>query len=98
MDIYGTAYFPISCGTKGLSGTRVALTEDVIDDGARNRVRHHYVDIVIAPLSIDVQKGRTNTFEGISQANCQAVTRNILGPNGDFDPMQLESLKQMVGD
>ena len=57
MVIYGTAFSPISCGSKGLSGARVALAKDVIDHRTRNRIRHHYVNIVIAPLTIDVQEG-----------------------------------------
>jgi len=54
MVIYGTAKFPISCGTKGLSGARVALAEDVIDHRTRYCVGHHDVDVVISPVSIDV--------------------------------------------
>jgi len=97
MFIYGTAYFPISCGTKGLSGARVALAKDVIDDGARDCVRHHDVDIVISPLSIDVQEVWAQAFKAVTQANCQAITWDILGSNCDFDPMQLQGLEQVVG-
>ena len=91
MVIYGTAKFPISCGTKGLSAARVALAKDVIGHGARDRIGHHDVDVVISPLAIDVQEGRSDTFKAVAQANCQAVTWNILRPHCDFDPVQLES-------
>jgi hypothetical protein len=92
MSIYGTAFSPISCGTKGLSGARVALTEDVIDHRAWDRIGHHDVDIVISPLAIDVKEGWANTFKSVAQANCQAVTWNILRPYRDFYPMQFEGL------
>jgi hypothetical protein len=98
MSIYGTAFSPLSCGTKGLSGARVALAEDVIDHRTRNRIGHHDVDIVVSPGSIDVQEGWAHTFEGVAQANCQAITWNILWPNCDFNPMQLQGLKQVVCD
>jgi hypothetical protein len=52
---------------------------------------------VISPLSIDVQEVWAQAFKAVTQANCQAITWNILRPNCDFDPMQLESLEQMVG-
>ena len=89
MVLYGTAKIPISCGTKGLSGSRVALTKDVIDHRSRDRIGHHDVDVVITPVSIDVQEGRADTFKAVAQANCQAVTWNILRPHCDFDPVQL---------
>jgi len=91
MVIYGTAKFPISCGTKGLSRARVALTEDVIDHGARDGVGHHDVDVVVSPMPIDMQEGWANAFKAVAQANCQAVTWNILRPHCDFDPVQLQS-------
>jgi len=87
MDIYGTVSFPISCGTKGLLKYRVALIENVIDYRTRDGVRHHDVDIVIAPLSIDVQVGRTESFEAVAKSNCQAVTWNILRSNCNLDPV-----------
>jgi hypothetical protein len=87
MSIYGTVFSPISCGTKGLLGARVALTEYVIEHRTRNRIGHHDVDIVISPLSIDVQEGWTNPFKAVAKANCQAVAWNILGPHCDFDSM-----------
>jgi len=93
MVIYGTAYSPISCGTKGLSGARVALAKDVIDHRARDRVGHHDVDIVISPLTVDVQEGWADAFKVVPKANCQAITWNILMSYCDFDPMQLEGLQ-----
>jgi hypothetical protein len=93
MVIYGTAKFPISCGTKGLSRARVALTEDVIDHGARDGVGHHDVDVVVSPMPIDMQEGWANAFKAVTQANCQAVTWNILRPYGNFDPVQLQSFE-----
>ena len=75
---------------------RVALTEDVIEHGACDGVRHHHVDIVVTPLSIDVQIRGSNSLEGVAKAHGQAVAWDILRPYRDLDSMQLESLQQVV--
>jgi hypothetical protein len=96
MDIYGTGKTPSSIGSNALTNFRVACFQDVIQYCPRNYARLHHIDVVVTPLTIDVQEVRPNAFEAIAQSNSQSIARNILWSHCNLNAVQLQSSQQVV--